>query len=383
MTVSVPCGKPTPGGGACRRLVSAPGVPCGAVHPDPVAAVSADAGAVVASGPGPDPFAPVDDTWIAKVRLAEDADRPGVLARLAADPDPVVREVVAANPACPAGTLAALAADPEGGVRSAVAGNRSCPPEVALGLLSDRDLRVMTALLVDNGGVFDDVSDWHDKGGWRLEDDQPPLPAGLVTAVCAKKLPYHRYPDVLNVLAGNWHVPVDELDRLGGALHHIGPQDTRTEAWGKLMSVADSHIGNGVNLAAAGCHPEAWMTKDFLACWAVFKGDENPVGYENIFGDERLARSLIEATVAHPGYSNNSRNIEGFASHIEASETALRGLARDGNEPTRRLVASFDNCPPDVLADLAADPDPAVREIAASHPNCPPAARAHAGLLTD
>ncbi len=125
------------------------------------------------------------------------------------------------------------------------------------------------------------------------------------------------------------------------------------------------------------------MTKDFLACWAVFQADEDPAGYDDIFGDERLARSLIEATVAHPGYSNNSRHIEGFARDIEASEPALRGLARDGNEPTRRLVASFDNCPPDVLERLAGDPDPAVREAAGKHPNCPPAARAHAGLLAD
>ena len=54
---SVLCGKPTPSGRPCRRPISAPGVPCGATHPDQAAAAPVDVGVAVVPGPGADPFA--------------------------------------------------------------------------------------------------------------------------------------------------------------------------------------------------------------------------------------------------------------------------------------------------------------------------------------
>lgn len=58
---SVLCGKPTPGGAPCRRPISAPGVPCGAAHPDQAAVGAVAVVVTAAPGPGADPFADTTD----------------------------------------------------------------------------------------------------------------------------------------------------------------------------------------------------------------------------------------------------------------------------------------------------------------------------------
>ncbi|MFE5866732.1 hypothetical protein ACFQ77_40175 [Streptomyces virginiae] len=65
---------------------------------------------------------------------------PGVLARLAADPDPLVRQFLTMNDHLPPELLARLAADPDSSVRSGVIGRwRDVPDAVRRMLLTDTD----------------------------------------------------------------------------------------------------------------------------------------------------------------------------------------------------------------------------------------------------
>lgn len=65
---------------------------------------------------------------------------PGVLARLAADPDPLVRQFLTMNDQLPPELLARLAADPDGSVRSGVVQRwRDVPDAVRRTLLTDTD----------------------------------------------------------------------------------------------------------------------------------------------------------------------------------------------------------------------------------------------------
>ncbi|MFB6484753.1 hypothetical protein ACFCXF_40440 [Streptomyces virginiae] len=73
-------------------------------------------------------------------------DPPGVLARLAADPDPLVRQFLTMNDHLPPELLARLAADPDSDVRSAVAAHPDLPTGLRDLLAEDPDLFVRDAI---------------------------------------------------------------------------------------------------------------------------------------------------------------------------------------------------------------------------------------------
>lgn len=156
---SAPCGKPTPGGTACRRPVTAPGAPCGAAHPAPVLPGHPTPLPALPAAPVIDPLDdgepdgetcsecddPLDDGegWgglcgncADRAFAAEEAEetldamlREGeTFAEVAADDDPWVRRAVAARSSCPPAVLEILAADPDETVRAAAAAHPACPP---------------------------------------------------------------------------------------------------------------------------------------------------------------------------------------------------------------------------------------------------------------
>ena len=379
---SVLCGKPTPNGEPCQRPVTQPGGPCGVSHPPPgVVDVGVEEG-VAAAGPGPDPFAPADGSWVAKVPLAADPQQTAtVLERLAADPDPAVREIVAGNDATPPDTLSGLAADPDPRVRAAVARNKHLPSSAAFGMLGDPDLGVMTALLVENGQVFDAVEDdalWADVAMCVQEDR--PLPPGLVASVCAFKLDYRRYPDVIEWFAGNYNVPVEDLDHLADAIAHI-PENRREHVWAAFLGSMRGRWDEATSGDVA--HPHDWTGRHYHACLALVT---DPYGNElySLFDDDMFADSWLDDVVSHPQHRADPARIESAAAAINTFPGfVLADAATDARPEVRRLAASFGSCPPDTLAGLASDPDPTVRAAVAANPNASPAARSHAGLLND
>ena len=71
--------------------------------------------------------------------VAAHADAVDICQRLAADPEPHVRAVVAGRRSCPPELLVALAEDPEPHVRFQVAANPSCPTDVLQALIENDD----------------------------------------------------------------------------------------------------------------------------------------------------------------------------------------------------------------------------------------------------
>ena len=86
-----------------------------------------------------------DDFRLTRRRMAADRWPPGVLARLAADPDCEVRREVARNEMTPGRLLARLAADSDEFVQFRVAARHGCPVQLLLRLARSDDEAVASA----------------------------------------------------------------------------------------------------------------------------------------------------------------------------------------------------------------------------------------------
>lgn len=88
------------------------------------------------------------DTWQIRHRIAQETQRPSVLARLARDPDSDVREAVASNPEVAADTQLVLARDADSDVRELLAANPRLTDDALSVLLDDSDSDVAEVLAV-------------------------------------------------------------------------------------------------------------------------------------------------------------------------------------------------------------------------------------------
>ena len=268
------------------------------------------------------------------------------VATLAADPNPVVRIVVAQHPNTPPATLTALAADTDDWVRESVAANPHTPPDTLTRLAADPFL-VVGAAVAEN----------------------PNTPAGTLN-VLADDPEW----EVRESVVSNPNTPPGTLDRLtaGGGYEEAVARNPRTPP-DTLTQLAD-HPDHQVrwNVADNPNTPPALLATladDDSVAWAVARHRNTPT--------ETLARMLATC-----GDFNVRAGVEARLPGTPPPRVAE--LARHGNPWVREQVAVRPGLAAGVLAELAGDPAVDVRKAARANPGfAAPGVAAHAGLLAD
>ena len=383
------CGKATVDGTPCQN----PAGSCPANHPaGPEPSMLPPGPPPGPAGPGLDPLAG-DGTWASRAVLAQSPHpSPLLVARLAVDPDPVVREQLALNPAIGADVAEGLAVDSQVEVRRAALTNRACPTEAVVdavvsgdeavwdlaaapaGLLDrvasaagDVDLSARFAAVPDPGWVldrFDAVGGpaatrpaWQTQVLWGAAANPALGPVGAARLAVM-------FPDARQALVTNW-----------------GPGGPAVS--GKAFR--DMLDGD---LAAAGAATDPRLVErepaSQMAVLVRVAENEHHTPSVRAARSEFAAREDLPAGVMEAAATDSRLAVRRLAAKCRSCPpSASAALASDPEVKVRWEAARNHGTPPAVLTVLAADPDLSVREAAQANPAGPPAGTAAAGLLVD
>lgn len=383
------CGKATVGGTPCQN----PAGSCPANHPaGPAPSMLPSGPSPVPAGPGLDPLAG-DGTWASRAVLAQSpSPSPLLVARLAVDPDPVVREQLALNPAIGADVAEGLAVDSQVEVRRAALTNRACPAEAVVdavvsgdeavwdlaaapvGLLDrvasvdvDVDLSARFAAVPDPVWVLDrfDAAGgpaatrpaWQTQVLWGAAVNPALGPAGAARLAVM-------FPDARQALVTNW-----------------GPDGPAVS--GKAFR---GMLDGDLAVAAAAVDPRLVEREPASQMAVLVRVAENEHHTPSVRAarSEFAGREDLPAGVMEAAATDSRLTVRRLAAKCRSCPpSALAALASDPEAKVRWEAARNHGTPPAVLTVLAADPDLSVREAAQANPGCPPAGTAAAGLLVD
>ena len=298
---------------------------------------------------------------------------------LADDPDPMVRWAVVAHPHTPPGILARLAADPEDRVRAKVAATWWDPPE-----------RIRRQMLTDPAAAV---------RNWALAEPPPAdLLAGLFAdpATRFKALPYVALtpdlaeelsadPTMRPALAAHPDLPakvrdllVDDPDcRLGLLTNPSTPTELRL----RLYQPKDHTIRVGLRWLRAAPLAERLTYLEsplpFLRLEVARGADLPPAAVERLLQDEDSGVRRVAARHDDvPGAALEALVGEypAFRSLLDHPRFPRDAFARFAGSPVAavRVIACHDSdLPADLVIRLATDADVDVRRAAAEHPNLP------------
>lgn len=381
MTGKQICGKPTVDGPPCQNLAGS----CTANHPAGPLGNGSGFVPVCAAVPGPDPLAAFDDGWATRAALAKDGTTPLLLARLAVDPDPVVREQLAVNPHAAEDIIAGLAADPVMSVRASALENPTCPAAAVVAAVAAADRAAWTssradaamggvdpealfAAVDDPAAVVDRVAETHETlgvvDGWRLQAAVGVGANPLVAFSDAVRLA-NLVPGSHPALVTNWSGPKPVVDgSVFRALVKTGDLPTAAAATDPMLVHRSASSVMLVLVRCAENESRSLVTREARKVLA--------------------ARTDLPAGVLAAAATDSNARVRRLAAKSRSCPPAVLGqLAGDSEAKVRWETARNPGCPPATLVVLAADADPDVRSAAAANPSCPPSGVAAGGLLAD
>lgn len=329
---SVLCGRPTPDGTPCRRPVKTPGAPCGAAHPDQ-AAVAPVAAEAAATGPGPDPLGPVEETF----DLVDPRDGSVPVEAMTDSQLAYAAGLAGVKPGGPGGR-----AWLEERVAEWVS---SCPPP---------HWKTMRMGWSWSDGRDGGAGEWDFAVDPAVNPDERSAKRAIVVAL------------------------VESVTPDGDDLSVEPPDVPYSLCWGDVSEWMDRDKARARGVILID-RPGVEPSGGYIVC--------DPVGHDDtIFEPTDVAWSLSMQNVEEDMTETLARWDPDAAAGLIAEMTDPADLERwsvHWGGAARAAVAAHPGTSPSVLARLAGDFDPEVSLTAARNKNCPPAARAHAGLLAD
>lgn len=381
------CGKATVDGTPCQN----PAGSCTANHPSAAPLPGGPTPPAAAAGPGPDPFA-ADGTWAQRALLAQSPCPPPLLtARLAVDPDPVVREQLASNTDAGADVVEGLTADAEIEVRRAALRNPVCP----------------TSAVVD-AVIGDDEAVWALPVDDPLADRVAAATAEVDIAARCAQLPDPSWVlDRFEAAGSAAGRPAWQTQALWGAAANpaLGPEGAARLAamfpaagqalvanWGpggpavSGQAFRDMIDASEMAVAAAAVDPRLVdrAPSEQMAVLVRLAENEHHTHTVRAARSELAQRQDLPAGVMAAAATDSGQVVRRLAAKCRSCPPAsLTVLASDSVAKVRWEAARNEACPPATLTVLAVDPDQSVRAAAADNPSLPPAGKAAGGLLAD
>ena len=248
---------------------------------------------------------------------------PDALARLAGDPDIVVRQSVAKNNATPPETLALLAEgrSPYSDVRRSVANNNATPPDILTRLAEDPDPGIRRGVAGNRVTPPETV--------WRLASDAD-----------------ERVRWVANLYEGRPRTTRAEESKKLQALVAL-KDNTPPETFARLAEDPDITVRHSV----------AWNNATPSDTLARLAEDKDEFVRAFVAGNNAAPPDILARLAADPEFDDR----RSVANNNAPPPEALARLAEDTDDRMRLHVAGNEATPPETLARLAEDPNYAVR----------------------